>query len=173
MSTFVDQDLVAKYKNHSVQSLKKALKQLKSNSAPLAEIQHASHLLRSTLRSTPNPSTRFQRRTSSWINFFPKVSGALSKLFYTSRPKSCLPFLRRLAFITSLKSFHRPGRIENLSSPAGFLPFKSLPFRSTLNPRHTKRSQASFEERRLQAAPLLWTRFLLFVLKGARTSIHC
>ena len=104
VSTFVDQELVAKYKNHSVQSLKKALMQLKNNSAPLAEIQHVSHLLRSTLRSTSNQSTRFSilhKQLDQFIskNFWGFVKTVLdkpSKILPSFPKENCIHYFSKI-----------------------------------------------------------------------------
>ena len=134
MSTFVDQELVAKYKNHSVQSLKKALKQLKNNSAPSAEIQHVSHLLRSTLRSTSNQSTRFSiphKQLDQFIskNFWGFVKTVLdkpSKILPSFSKETCIHyFIKILSSTWPNRKFIIPSWIPSLQKPT--IPFNFEP----------------------------------------------
>ena len=79
----IEKEIVQKYNTYSVHSLRKVLKHLKSNAAPLAEIQYVSQLLRSKLQHnlTASVGSASHKQHDRYIskNFWGFVKNVLDK----------------------------------------------------------------------------------------------
>ena len=79
----IEKEIVQKYNTYSVHSLKKALKHLKSNAAPLAEMQYVSRLLRSKLQRnlTSSVGSASHKQHDRYIskNFWGFIKNVLDK----------------------------------------------------------------------------------------------
>ena len=64
VETAPDEKLVAKYKDHSIKDLKKALSNLKSTNSEVAEIKYVSRILRNKLRNHGDIQTDSNRDNS-------------------------------------------------------------------------------------------------------------
>ena len=127
VETAPDEKLVAKYKDHSIKDLKKALSNLKSTNSEVAEIKYVSRILRNKLRNHGDIQTDSNRDNSfnhdKYIerNFWGYVKNVLNKedtVFPSFSMTECaVYFTKTLAAVHPGKLFHIPSWIPRLSDP--------------------------------------------------------
>ena len=127
----VDQDLVTKYRECSVHSLKKALKRLKSITAPLNEIRYVSRQLRSKLNHNPDSSTSFVPDYDKYIaknfcGFVKKIVDKPFRLLPSFSSEVCARYFAKLFSSVSLnRTFPIPSWLPSLPQPT--IPFTCEP----------------------------------------------
>ena len=123
--TLPDENLISKYRDHTVKNLKKALKDLKSKDSDLEEIKYVSRTLRNKLRNnsheTPRPDDIFNHDEYIERSFWGYVKNILNKknsVLPAFNMKECHTyFTKSLSFIHPNKLFRIPGWIPQLSNP--------------------------------------------------------
>ena len=126
--TVPDQNLITKYKDHTVKELKKALQQLKSNKCDLSEIKYVSRTLRDKLRSNSNNANGSSSDESFFNhdqylgrNFWGYVKNIINNIdtiLPSFNMTDCLSyFSKTLAKVNPNKLFVIPSWIPKLSDP--------------------------------------------------------
>ena len=126
--TVPDQNLITKYKEHTVKELKKALQHLKSNKGNLSEIKYVSRALRDKLRNNSNNADGLNSNESFFNhdqylrrNFWGYVKNILNKkdaVLPSFKMNECLSyFSKTLTKINPNKLFVIPSWIPKLSDP--------------------------------------------------------